>query len=187
MMRQSKGNVINPLDLIEKFGTDAFRMSLVVGNTPGTSLALSEDKIKAYKHFANKLWNISRFVFENNPEISSDEILAKEDTENATYIKEFEDLVTDITADMENYRFYLAAEKIYHYTWHTFADIILEQSKIKLKDETKAESTRNMLGWLLRQQLKILHPFMPFITEKIWSFIPKKDNLLIVESWPHKN
>lgn len=186
-MSKSKGNVINPLDLIEKFGTDAFRMSLVIGNTPGTSLALSENKIKAYKHFANKLWNISRFVFENNPEVVSDEKVASEDTENATYIEEFNSLTKEITADMESYRFYLAAEKIYHYTWHTFADIILEQSKIKLKDEATAESTKHMLGFLLKQQLKILHPFMPFITEKIWSLLPNETNLLMVETWPNKN
>lgn len=186
-MSKSKGNVINPLDLIEKFGTDAFRMSLVIGNTPGTSLALSENKIKAYKHFANKLWNISRFVFENNPEVVSDEKVASEDTENATYIEDLTNLTKEITTDMENYRFYLAAEKIYHYTWHTFADIILERSKIKLKDEAAAESTKHMLGFLLKQQLKILHPFMPFITEKIWSLLPNETNLLMVETWPNKN
>lgn len=184
-MSKSKGNVINPLDLIEKFGTDAFRMSLLVGNTPGTSLALSENKIKAYKHFANKLWNIARFVFENNPSMNSDREIAATDPENAKYLEEFDILAKDVTADMENYRFYLASEKIYHYSWHAFADIIIEASKPKLKnDESEAESTKNMLGFLLKQQLKMLHPFMPFITEKIWSMLPNEKELLLVTKWP---
>lgn len=184
---KSLGNNIDPVEMADKFGADAVRMSLIIGTAPGNDSKISEDKIKAYKHFANKLWNISRFVFENNPEVVSDEKVASEDTENATYIEEFNSLTTEITTDMENYRFYLAAEKIYHYTWHTFADIILERSKIKLKDEAMALSTKHMLGFLLKQQLKILHPFMPFITEKIWSLLPNETNLLMVETWPNKN
>ncbi len=184
---KSLGNNIDPVEMADKFGADAVRMSLIIGTAPGNDSKISEDKIKAYKHFANKLWNISRFVFENNPEVVSDEKVASEDTENATYIEDLTNLTKEITADMENYRFYLAAEKIYHYTWHTFADIILERSKVKLKDEAMAISTKHMLGFLLKQQLKILHPFMPFITEKIWSLLPNETNLLMVETWPSKN
>jgi valyl-tRNA synthetase len=191
-MSKSKNNVINPLDITSKYGTDAFRIALVIGNTPGTSLALSEDKIKAYKHFANKIWNIARFVLENNPEMKSDPKLAQADEKNKKYLGEFNDLVKDVTGDMENYRFYLAAEKLYHYTWHTFADIIIEESKSKIKEggET-AESAKNMLGYLFVGQLKLLHPFMPFITEKIWSLLPAcagrpdTKNLLMVEKWPN--
>ena len=170
-MSKSKGNVINPLDLTEKYGTDALRMSLVVGNTPGTSLALAENKIKAYKHFANKIWNASRFVLENLSEASGDLI-----PEDQKIMEEFGELVKDITADMEGYRFYLAAEKIYHYFWHTFADIIIEKKK---KEEDK-----RILKILLEEQLKLLHPFMPFITEKIWSMMGDRDGLLLVEKWP---
>jgi len=165
-MSKSKGNVINPLTLTEKYGTDALRMALVVGNTPGTDLALREDKVKGYKNFANKLWNVARFVMskENTGEI------------NPEIKEEFDTLVKDITSDMESYRFYLAAEKIYHYIWHRFADEIIEQSK----KDTSLLSTNY---YLLENCLKLLHPFMPFITEEIWASL-KKDNLLIIETWP---
>jgi len=177
-MSKSKGNVINPLDLTAKYGTDAFRMGLVIGNTPGTSLALSEDKIKAYKHFANKIWNASRFVLENSPRgaLEEDSLRAPLEEEDQKYLIEFKEITKDITSDMENYRFYLAAEKIYHYFWHTFADIIIERKK-------KSEDKR-LLRILLEEQLKILHPFMPFITEEIWSMLDKQ-NLLMIEKWPH--
>lgn len=170
-MSKSKGNVINPLDITAKYGTDAFRMGLVMGNTPGTSLALSENKIKAYKHFANKIWNASRFVLQNTSNVSDLDNLSDDDRR---VIDEFKELVKDVTADMESYRFYLAAEKIYHYFWHTFADIIIEKKK---KEEDK-----RILRVLLEEQLKLLHPFMPFITEEIWGEL-NKDNLLIIEKW----
>ena len=183
-MSKSKGNVINPLDLIGKYGTDAFRISLIVGNTPGTSLSLSENKIKAYKHFANKIWNISRFVLENTEEFGGKEENITEEPD-INIVKEFKSVVEDMTADMQNFRFYLAAEKIYHYSWHTFADTIIEESKNIFKDgEERSKSRKNMLLFLLREQLKLLHPFMPFITEKIWSIVPETKNLLIVEPWP---
>lgn len=183
-MSKSKGNVINPLDLMDKYGTDAFRMSLIVGNTAGTSLALSENKIKAYKHFANKLWNISRFVVENTEGFSGKKEDMTEETDKEI-VRGFENIAKDITTDMDNFRFYLAAEKIYHYSWHTFADIIIEESKNIFKEtKEKADSRKNMLLFLLKEQLKILHPFMPFITEKLWSLVGETDSLLIVESWP---
>ncbi len=181
-MSKSKGNVINPLDITGKFGTDAFRMGLVVGNTPGTSLTLSEDKIKAYKHFANKIWNIARFVLEHTSDISKGTF----DTFNEgdkKIIKEFEDFATDLTTDMNNFRFYIAAEKIYHYTWHTFADKIIEDVKKKVKEDND-KSARFLIRHLFKEQLKILHPFMPFITEKIWGMFPENKYLLIVERWP---
>ncbi len=167
-MSKSKGNVLDPLEFTEKFGTDAFRLGMVVGNTPGTSLALAEDRIRGYKNFANKIWNITRFVLDNrNPE--------KPDPKNPL-VEEFENLREDITSDMENYRFYLAAEKIYHYVWHRFADEIIEESK-------KDKEVRSVLLPIWENCLKILHPFMPFITEEIWQTM-NKENLLMVEKWP---
>ncbi len=167
-MSKSKGNVINPLILTEKYGTDALRMTLIVGNTPGTDLALREDKVKGYKNFANKIWNITRFV------------LSKERVGgvNKELVDEFDALAKDVTSDMENYRFYLAAEKIYAYIWHRFADEILEESK-------KKPELSQTLYYILENSLKLLHPFMPFITEEIWQEL-KKDNLLIVEPWPNQ-
>lgn len=181
-MSKSKGNVIDPLTLTEKFGTDAFRMGMVIGNTPGTSLALSEDKIKAYKNFANKIWNITRFVLENTKEWDG----KKPETLNESasiHAKELDELVVDVTKDMDNYRFYLAAEKLYHYVWHTFADKIIEESKESLKNDDTKVSTQYMLRHILETSLKLLHPFMPFVTEEIWSHINGK-KLLMISEWP---
>ena len=183
-MSKSKGNVISPIDIIEKYGTDALRMALIVGNTPGNDLALSEDRINGYKKFANKIWNISRFVFENTEGASN---VQPQLTEADTIrLKELSDMVADVTKDIDEYRFYLAGEKLYHYVWHTFADAILEESKPILKGEDVA--AKNSRIWLLTHilgtSLKLLHPFMPFITEEIWSSMPNRTNLLMVEKWP---
>ncbi|MEK7143452.1 MAG: valine--tRNA ligase, partial [Patescibacteria group bacterium] len=127
-MSKSRGNVISPLELSEKYGTDALRMGLIVGNTPGTTTALYEDKIRGYKHFANKLWNIARFVLENTKSMGNEKKIELNKTD-ATLEKELLALIKEVTEDMENFRFYLAGEKLYHYLWHTFADKILEESK----------------------------------------------------------
>jgi len=170
---KSLGNNIDPVDMITKYGADAIRMAMIVGTGPGNDSKVSEEKFKAYKHFANKIWNATRFVLENtDSKIDNKTELPEEDRK---YLDEFREIVKDITSDMENYRFYLAAEKIYHYFWHTFADIIIEKKK---KEEDK-----RVLRLLLEEQLKILHPFMPFITEKIWSMLDKQ-NLLMIEKWP---
>jgi valyl-tRNA synthetase len=182
---KSLGNNIDPIDVAAKYGTDAMRMALIVGSGPGNDTKISEEKFKAHKHFANKLWNIARFVLENNPDFESDKTKAEKEDGNKKYLEEFDELVKDVTADMENYRFYLTAEKLYHYTWHTFADIIIEESKEMIKEGgNKKESAKNLLGFLLKEQLKLLHPFMPFVTEKIWSLLPKEKNMLMVEKWP---
>ena len=186
-MSKSKGNVINPLTLTEKFGTDAFRMGLVVGNTPGTSLALSEDKVSGYKKFVNKLWNITRFVLES----TEGEVVEAGFREFSTSDKEHLDRVSiltgEITKEMDDFKFYIAAEKIYHYAWHEFADKILEESKAILKDGSKADrkSRQQFLLHTLSVILRALHPFMPFVTEEIWSEMPiEGKSLLMVEKWP---
>lgn len=171
-MSKSKGNVINPLDLIEKYGTDALRMNLVVGNTPGTSLPLDENKIRGYRNFATKIWNAARFVLmqpeSKTPGKGDKKVLA-----------EFKKIAKEITKDMDNYRFYIAAEKIYHYFWHTFCDKIIEDSKKNLV-------SRKALQEILLGCLKILHPFMPFITEEIYQQLPikGKQKSIMVENWP---
>ena len=189
-MSKSKGNVINPLDLTSKFGTDAFRMGLVIGNTPGTSLALSDDKVTAYKKFANKLWNVARFVLAT----VDGETFDLSSTESTKFIKndldllqEFKTIIADITIDMDNSRFYLAGEKLYHYAWHEFADIILEDSKriIATGSILEIQSRKILMITLFSQILKTLHPFMPFITEEIWSSMPiSGKKMLMVEKWP---
>lgn len=168
-MSKSKGNVISPLEISNEYGTDALRMGLVVGNTPGTDLNLDPHKIGAYKKFANKLWNVTRFVLsqENTGEV-------KQDLKD-----EFEAMAADVTKDMEEYRIYMAAEKLYHYVWDRFAAEILEESKGK--PEYGAT-----LYYILTNVLKLLHPFMPFITEEIWESVSEKNSLLMIEAWPSK-
>jgi valyl-tRNA synthetase len=197
-MSKSKGNVVSPLDMADKFGMDALRMALVVGNPPGSSVPLSEDKIKAYKHFANKLWNIARFVFENCGASSPKEVgmtwaSAPERTLLSDYdaklLAEADELAKDVTKDMEEYRFYMAAEKLYHYAWDTLAGKILEESKPILSgadEDARASRARALLS-LLDTTLRLLHPFMPFVTEEIWSALPKTretQELLMIAHWP---
>jgi len=192
-MSKSKGNVINPLELIDKYGTDALLISLIVGNTPGTSLALDENRIKGYKNFANKIWNASKFVLTNLPQNYAEINAEKRGNEKIAlpvrqkqHLKDLQKLIKETTKLMDDYKFYIAAENIYHYFWHTFCDKIIEESKKDLADEKSRSATQYMLLEILQQSLKMLHPFMPFITEEIYQKLPLKDKkeCLMVEQWP---
>jgi valyl-tRNA synthetase len=184
-MSKSKGNVINPLDVSNEYGTDALRMGLVVGNTPGNDLNLDPKKIGAYKKFSNKLWNIARFVLENTTATdAAGSITADTDKK---LLAQLHDVTKDITDDLQNFRYHLASEKLYHYVWHELADKVLEESKPILagSDLAAASSRRATLYTLLTTSLKLLHPFMPFVTEVIWQQLPAKDtNLLMIAPWP---
>lgn len=184
-MSKSKGNVISPLEMSEKFGTDALRMGLIIGNTPGTPTALYDDKIKSYKLFANKIWNITRFVLDNTAgeTIETNPLLNEADT---ALMAEYKALAAEVTTDIENYRFYLAGEKLYQYVWARFASDIIEESKPMLNGSNEAakKSRKQFLLAALKGSLTLLHPFMPFITEEIWSSVPNTTNLLMVEPWP---
>lgn len=186
-MSKSKGNVINPLDITSKYGTDALRLALTIGNPPGSDASLTENKIKGYKNFANKLWNVSRFVFSNTDGLTADTSKITTTADKAL-IKELADICQDITADFDGYRFHLASEKIYHYIWHRFADMIIEESKsvIANTSDTEAKLSRQQtLIEILRQCLIILHPFMPYITEEIWAHMPiTNKGLLMIAKWP---
>ncbi|MES2023277.1 MAG: valine--tRNA ligase [Patescibacteria group bacterium] len=192
-MSKSKGNVINPLDLTAKYGTDAFRIGMVVGNTPGTSLALAEDRIKGYGKFSNKIWNATRFVLEQTKDFKIPE-MPSYDEEDKKSDEELKNLIQEITKEMDEYKFYIVAEKLYHYFWHTFADIIIERSKKKILENRNADSAKALLFTQLTTLLKTLHPFMPFVTEEIWSMLPENPtsqssdgaskNLLMIEKWP---
>jgi len=186
-MSKSKGNVINPLILTEKYGTDAFRIGMIIGNTPGTSLALAEERIRGYGKFANKIWNATRFVLEQTNDLENlDE--NNYDEEDKKSNEELKSLVKEVTNDMDRYKFYLAGEKIYHYFWHTFADIIIERSKKKIIENNNPLSAKTLLRNQLNTLIKLLHPFMPFVTEEIWSIIKENnENLLMVQKWPYQN
>lgn len=182
-MSKSLGNVIDPLDMIEKYGTDALRMALIFNTAPGTDSAISESKIKGMKNFANKLWNITRFVLENTKDADIDAGYAEEDN----IIKKHFDkqILKEATKNIEDFRLDLAADILYQYIWHEFADIIIEQSKKIFDagaDEEKA-SRKKLLLSILKDYIKALHPFMPFVTERIWQELGEK-NLLMIESWP---
>ena len=179
---KSLGNGIDPLDMIAKFGADAVRMSLVVGNAPGMDLRLSEDKIKGYKHFANKLWNITRFILES----AEDADLSKLSEADQPLRQELTDLAADVAKDMEDYRMHIAAEKLYSYAWHRLADVILEESKPILAgtDEEAKASRKAVLLLILVDLLALLHPFMPYVTEEIWSSVPGTEGPLMIAAWP---
>jgi valyl-tRNA synthetase len=193
-MSKSLGNNLDPLDIAGKFGADAARMALVVGNTPGTDMRMSEDKIKGYKHFSNKLWNIARFILANASEEKNgsktwpsgperDHFLPRE----LELLNECDALTKEVTTDIEEFRIYMAAEKIYHYAWHELADKILEESKPILAgtDAAAIASRKILLIRLLDRTLRLLHPFMPFITEEIWQSMPTKDaQFLMIAKWP---
>jgi valyl-tRNA synthetase len=181
-MSKSKGNVINPLDITAKYGTDALRIALIVGNTPGTSLALNEDRIKGYRNFSTKIWNMARFIALNKPIANSQSPIANEI--HKKYLMEFEALKKEISTHIEGFEFHLAAEKIYHYTWHTLADKIIEAEKAALRDGTDDEKAASyaVLEELFLGSLKLLHPFMPFVTEAVWQKF-RPGTMLMIERW----
>ncbi len=185
---KSLGNNIDPVEMCKKYGTDAVRMSLIVGTGPGMDSKISEQKIKAYKHFANKIWNASRFVLENTADIEGWGNSSFTEQDRA-YLDGLEQTIRSVTDDLEHYRLHLAAEKLYHYFWHAFADVIIEESKVRLRgtDEAERRSAARLLDTILRATLRLLHPFMPFVSEEIWSLIPRHPDereLLMIEKWP---
>jgi valyl-tRNA synthetase len=169
---KSLNNGIDPLDMIEKYGADALRMGLIVGASIGSDVKFDEQKVKGYKNFANKVWNITRFVL--TQERTADPL-------KQNLIDELDAIAKDITADLSEYRVHLAAEKLYHYIWHRFADEIIEESKGKPEYGPTLYS-------ILETGLKLLHPFMPFVTEEIWQSYEwkKEQEILMVETWPVK-
>jgi valyl-tRNA synthetase len=185
-MSKSLGNGMDPIEVAEKYGMDAGRIALIMGTAPGTDSKIDENKIRGYKNFANKVWNITRFVLtsvdgfdvDSTPEITS---------ADQKILDELKVVVKDVTTDINEYRFYMASEKIYHYIWHTFADIIIEGSKsaINGEDIVVKKSAQYTLYQILTISLKLLHPFMPFVTEEIWDSLPHKDKkMLMIEIWP---
>lgn len=171
-MSKSKGNVIDPLGVAELYGTDAVRMALVIGNTAGNDIIISEEKIRGYRNFANKIWNATRFVLQNAKMSSKNPKYGKN---NKAKLLKLKKLVKETTQDLENYRFHHAAERLYHFFWHYYADKVIEEMKKKPNPALLLEFHTTLL--------KLLHPFLPFITERIWQEL-NRENLLIIEKWP---
>ncbi|MFH0857041.1 MAG: valine--tRNA ligase, partial [bacterium] len=186
-MSKSLGNVIDPLDMIKKYGTDAVRLALVVGTSPGNDMNLSEEKIAGFRNFTNKLWNISRYVISNFKfqiskefQNSNDKILNSDCLTLADkwILEKLDNVINSVTADIENYRFSQAGEILREFTWNDFADWYIEISKFE-----ENENKDRVLKFILRALLKLWHPLMPYVTEKIWEEMGN-DKMLIVEKWP---
>ena len=183
---KSLGTNIDPVDMSAKYGTDAVRISLIIGMAPGTDSKISESKIRGYKHFANKVWNIARFIMENYDQlkIAGEPILNVRDKQ---IVEEAYQKALEVTAQIEKYRLDMAIGILYPYIWDYFAAQIVEESKTIIKgvDTAAAQSRVVALMQAFKIILKLLHPFMPFVTEEIWSHLPEKEtDLLMVAEWP---
>lgn len=177
-MSKTLGNTIDPLDMIAKYGTDATRLSLLVGSTPGNDMKLSEAKVEGFRNFANKLWNISRFVLLNIDVPVVDPLLPKElNHEDLWILDELQKDLASVTANLDLYNFSLAGEVLQDFTWNKLADIYLEDSKVH-------GSNQVVLNFVLNTVLKLWHPFMPFVTEEIWHQVYGEEKMLLIQSWP---
>jgi len=178
-MSKSKGNGIDPLDVIPKYGTDALRLALLMGTTPGNDSRFSEEKIEAKRNFINKLWNISRFILSSTDEkyfvVPADTIPEARTLADAWIINELNKLVKTVTERFDNFEFSLAAEELNDFTWNKLADWYLEIAKVEKEKEA-------VLIYLLKNILVLWHPFIPFVTEKIWGSF--NSSLLMVARWP---
>ncbi len=189
-MSKSRGNVVNPIEMVDRYGADALRMALIYGAGPGSDIALSEDKIRGMRNFSNKLWNMGRFLV-MNMENTKDVPFYNVDIHNALtasdkrIISELNMLTTQITKDLSKYRFSDASQRLYEFAWHKVADVYIEKNKERFTSGDPVALTA--LRHVILTLMKLLHPFMPFVTEVIWSKIPKKyDKPLIVSPWPGK-
>jgi len=182
-MSKTLGNGIDPLEMADKYGADAARLSLIIGAGPGNDMKLSEDKIRGYRNFATKIWNAARFVMmSKKSEFEKAKVtLSPADKKDLAQLKKIK---TEVTKHLEKYEFHLAGEKLYHYFWHEFADEIIESSKPRLssKNQKDAAAAYSKLETILKESLKMLHPFIPFVTEEIWQKL-KPGELLMVERW----
>ena len=188
-MSKSKGNVIDPLDLIQKYSADALRFTLLSMASPGTDVMLSEDRVKGYRNFLNKLWNANKFLIQNKCNLKNAKKLPKLKVNINKWIY-FELLETSnlIKKNIEDYRFDEAAKNAYHFAWHKYCDWYLELSKtILFSDNLKAKNeVKEVSAFVFRQILIMLHPFIPFVTEKIWltnKFDNKNKNFLMLSNW----
>ncbi len=184
-MSKSLGNIIDPLDMIAKYGADAVRLSLIMGAAPGNDLRLDENRIRGYKNFANKVWNIARFVLESAQEVGAD-TSSPVQPEDASIVAEARAMTAEVAKHIDTFRLDLAADATYQFIWSRFADQVLEESKpiVKGADAARAASRAAALLQTLDIILKALHPFMPYVTEEIWSDMPSSRDLLMVEQWP---
>ncbi len=187
-MSKSLGNGIDPLVVIDEFGTDALRFMLITGNSPGNDMRFHVEKVEASRNFANKLWNASRFVLMNlEGEIKSFESVKDSlKQEDKWIIARLNNLIKETKENLDKYELGLAAQKVYDFTWNEYCDWYIELAKPRLwsEDENEKDIAKTVLITVLESVLKLLHPFMPYITEEIWAHLPSTDEKLIIAEWP---
>ncbi len=189
-MSKSLGNGIDPLDIIDKYGADALRFTLATGNSPGNDMRFYFERVEASRNFANKLWNASRFVHMNLdidtiglPEVG--ELRA----EDKWLLTAFNKLVGEVTANIDKYELGIALQKVYDFIWDIFCDWYIELVKPRLsnKEDPSNKAAQKVILWTLSETLKLLHPFMPFITEEIWLSFPHNEESIMISKWPEAN
>ncbi len=185
-MSKSLGNGIDPLEIIDQFGADALRFSLATGNSPGNDMRFLPKKIEASRNFANKLWNANRFILmnldENEPAPYIPENLA---TEDKWILSKFNSLIKTVDNALENFELGIAVQNLYDFIWDVFCDWYIEVAKIRLNgdDEEAKKTARGVLVYVMSNTLKLLHPFMPFITEEIWLALPHDGDSIMISQW----
>ena len=185
-MSKSLGNGIDPLEVIDQYGADALRFMLATGNAPGNDMRFIEDKVKASRNFANKLWNASRFILMNLPEdfklTGLPENLA---TEDKWVISKFNTLAGEVNQNLEAFELGVACQKLYDFIWDVYCDWYIELTKPRIQagGET-AKTAQTVLVWVMEGMLKLLHPFMPYITEEIWSAVSDSDIPIMLSDFP---
>ena len=185
-MSKSLGNGIDPLEIIDQYGADALRFTLATGNTPGNDMRFSDEKVIASRNFANKIWNASRFVLMNLKEDEMDVTLPDNlAVEDKWVLTKYNKLVAEVTDNLEKFELGIAVSKLYDFIWDVFCDWYVELAKSRLwEDGTEADTARKVLVYVMSNTLKLLHPFMPFITEEIWQALPHEGESIMVSSWP---
>ena len=186
-MSKSLGNGIDPLEMAEKYGADALRFNLITGNSPGNDMRFYVEKCEAMRNFANKIWNASRYVL-MNLKIDEPGLPAMEDLEleDKWVLSKLNTLIREVTANLDAYEIGVASSKVYDSIWDTYCDWYIELTKTRLysENETSKLAAQKVLVYVLDQVLRLLHPFMPFITEEIWQAIPHEGKFLISAEWP---
>ena len=186
-MSKSLGNGVDPIDVVNKYGADALRFTIITGNSPGNDMRYDEKRIVASRNFANKLWNATRFVLMNVDE--NDDIEFKNldlSLEDKWILKRLNNVVEEVSKNLDKYEIGLAASRIEDFIWEEFCDWYIEFAKERLNssDENKKATVKKVLLYVLKDMISLLHPFMPFITEEIYKQLPNKKDMLIVETWP---
>ncbi len=188
-MSKSLGNGIDPLLVIDEYGADALRFTLATGNSPGNDMRFSDEKVGASRNFANKLWNAARFILMN---IGEDEVPCELPAELALedkwVISLFNKLAKEVTENLEKFELGIAVSKLYDFIWDIFCDWYIELAKIRLqKNDASSMNAKQVLVWVMSNTLKLLHPFMPFITEEIWQTLPHEGESIMISAWPEYN